>query len=104
MRRFNYDNNNEEVDKFFLGDKMNYDEDFEDDEFDDDFDDDTASYIEVAQIDLANTAINQKLLAQAIHIAQSGFFWKFRKIETKLNKIKEIYNFLMGVLEHEEEK
>lgn len=42
-----------------------------------------------------------RILEAAIKICENSFFWKFYKLQTKLNKIKESYDFLRNLEELE---
>lgn len=46
---------------------------------------------------------NNNILDSSIKICEKSFFWKFYKLQTKLNKIKEAYNFLRDLENLEED-
>lgn len=63
--------------------------------------DDTDRYIEMMEAGLANTNLNQQLMATAVRIAESSFLWKFRSIDSKLGIVAKIYLTLDGLLNEE---
>ena len=98
MKRFY--NNEDDDDKESLFDS---DSDLDDNE---DFDDDDLigvidqqGILDVMQMDLAQTQLNQDLLNKAIKIAENSWFWKFKPNLKKIDKIEEIYRRLINIIE-----
>ena len=97
MRRFNYDDSSEEdeIDNLF-SDRM---DDLEGEQLAEE------RFYQMAQLDLAQFELNQHLLHLALQLAEKSFFWRFYKIQTKLNIISKIYKNLNDlIIEEVEEK
>ena len=60
--------------------------------------------LEVMQMDLTQTELNQALLAKAIAIAEKSFFWRFRSTASKMREIHEIYMTFYEMTKEEEEE
>lgn len=105
MERF-YDNEPDKDREPFFGNNggNNNDED-DDEEDDDDEDDEEMSFInqqgmvDIMQMDLAKTELNQQLLARAVDIAKQSWFWSFRSSNSKMREITKIYKELL-ILTH----
>jgi hypothetical protein len=93
MERF-YNNNSDDEDKeeSYFGDDVYDDEEIE-----------QISYIDhqgilnVMQMDMAQSELNQHLLEKAITIAKSGWFWGFKSTLDRLNEIEMIYKKLFSI-------
>lgn len=103
MERF-YNNNDEHDDEK---------ESFFGSEDDDNFDDEDAvdeaigfidqqSILEVMQMDLTQSELNQNLLAKAIEFAKSKWFWSFKSNESRLKEIEMIYKRFSEMTESEQ--
>ena len=106
MERFyNEDPDKEQKPLFGNGD----DDDEEDDEEDDILEGEAVAFIDqqgiidVMQMDLAQTELNQDLLGKAIDIAKQSWFWGFRSTEWQMNKIEEIYKRLLKLTDDQED-
>lgn len=84
---------------------------FEDDTFDENEDEEgdiayvsSDNLVDMMHMDLAQTELNQHLLAKAIDIAKHSFFWRFRSTTTKMKEIKKIYKDLAEMTEEEKEE
>ena len=64
---------------------------------------DQQGLIDVMQMDLAQTELNQHLLSKAIEIAENSWFWCFRSSEYKMNEIEAIYKRLVKLTADESE-
>jgi hypothetical protein len=92
MERF-YNNNNddEQDDESFFGSE---------DDFDEELAGEVVGYIDqqgildVMQMDLAQTELNQHLLSKAIEIAKGGWFWAFKSTERRLAEVEAVYRRL----------
>jgi hypothetical protein len=64
----------------------------------------TEEFVNAMNIDLAEMKLNQKLLITASELARKGdWLWKFRSIETQMNKIEIVYIKLVELLvKHEQ--
>ena len=103
MRRFNYDDSNEdlkkEVERFYS--KMNEYEDSDDDEFDDDdldMDGEDGEYLihnndlmSALQAEFKYREINLTLLSVTIEMVKKTIFWRFMPIPKKIQRIVEAY-------------
>jgi hypothetical protein len=85
---------------------------FEDDTFDENEDEEEGdiayvssdNLVDMMHMDLAQTELNQHLLAKAIEIAKHSFFWRFRSTAAKMKEIKKIYKDLTEMTEEEEKE
>lgn len=94
MERF-YNNEDEDpANESYFGSDDDYDDD-------DDMDGDVIGFIDqqgildVMQMDIAQSELNQDLLSKAIEIAKSSWFWSFKNVEQRLNEIELIYHRLV---------
>ena len=105
MERFyNNDDFNDDDKESFFGSEG--DDNFDDENFDDEnLADEIVGYIDqqgiidVMQMDLAQTELNQHLLTKAIEIAKGGWFWSFKSTERRLVEIEMIYKKLSEMTE-----
>lgn len=78
--------------------------------FEDDFDTDgytdpeDIDPVEFMNIELAETALNHKLLSESIGIARANILWYFMSIDSKLKRVKLIHNKLKELIKEELEK
>jgi hypothetical protein len=84
-----------------------------DDDDDEDFGDDDGetiaiidqqNIIDVMQMDLAQTGLNQQLVAQAVEIARQSWLWWFKSTATRMAEIEAIYKRLLKLTEDEGEE
>lgn len=103
MERFynDDDQDNEDKEPFFDSED---DDDYEDDESSEDVVGyiDQQGILDVMQMDLAQTKLNQSLLNKAVDIAKNSWFWSFKKIETRINEIELVYRRLSALTEEVE--
>lgn len=91
MERFYNNEDDDQDDESFFGSE---------DDFDDDLAADVVGYIDqqgildVMQMDLAQTELNQHLLSKAIEIAKGGWFWAFKSTERRLSEVEAVYKRL----------
>ena len=52
-------------------------------------------------LDIVSMGLDAKLLETSIEIAKSGWFWRFRRLNTKLKMIEETYTRLDKLLRGE---
>jgi hypothetical protein len=102
MERF-YNNNSEDEDKeesYFGSDDVYDDEEIEQINYID-----HQGILNVMQMDMAQSELNQNLLEKAIEIAKSSWFWGFKSTLNRLNEIEMIYKklFLITVEERDSE-
>ena len=100
--------------RFFSEDPENDPEfQFKDDDFENEYEDgeeeivgyiDSSEILEVMQMDLAQTELNQHLLSKAMEIAKQNFWWRFKSTAYKMSEIEKIYHKLMDMTEDGEEK
>lgn len=87
MRNFNYEDDDQkrDIEKFFeIPDDEGSDADMNE------------NILNIAQMELISTELNQKVLFESIRMLEKSFFWRFRRYKTKLNMIAEVYkNFLL---------
>ena len=62
--------------------------------------------METIQIQLASIDINHKILVSAMQLLERSWLWKFRRLPTKLNMLKQVYQAMYELvrLQREEEK
>lgn len=96
MERFyNEDEDDDEKNSFFNPDSEGYEDDVEEE---------VVGYIDkqgiidVMNMDLVQTKLNQHLLSKAIEIAQNSWFWYFKNNEQKLEEINSIFNKLANII------
>jgi len=85
---------------------------FDDDDFGEDEDEeeeivgyiDSTEILEVMQMDLAQTELNQHLVSKAMEIAKQSFWWRFKSTQSKLAEIESIYKKLITMTEDGEEE
>jgi uncharacterized protein with gpF-like domain len=103
MERF-YENDPDDEKEPFFGDN---DEDDDDDVIDEESDAvafiDQQGIIDVMNMDLAQTELNQHLLSQAIEIAKQSWFWGFKSTDSRMKEIETIYKRLLKLTEEVEE-
>lgn len=82
------------------------DDDFKEEEMDemqyaDDEDDDDDEYIEIeaARLALIQAELKHRVLEKAIEICSKTIFWRFRKLQFKLEKIEQCCEMLNKILE-----
>lgn len=97
--------------RFFSEDPENDPEfQFQDDDFEDYEEDGEVGYIdsneilEVMQMDLAQTELNQHLISKAMEIAKQNFWWRFKNTAYKMAEIEKIYQRLVAMTEIEDEE
>lgn len=54
--------------------------------------------IDIAQLDLIQLGLNQKLLNKVLETLQKTWFWNFRSQQTKLKMINELYHYFYAVV------
>jgi predicted metal-dependent hydrolase len=93
MRRFDYDNNDDEyredVDKFFN------EEDEDDNEharYEELVEEELA--LQEAQLDVAFRELNHRTLRASIRICEKSFWWSFYSVKTRMKMINEAYSRL----------
>lgn len=90
MRRFNYDeneDNREEVDNFFNEDGDLNDNDFND--FDDfDIDDEIMQEL---HYEILNREANNRLLKTTLRLCEKSFWWRFYSVDQKIEYIEKVY-------------
>lgn len=84
---------------------------FNDDNFEEFNDDDeevgyidSSEILEVMQMDLAQTELNQHLISKAMEIAKQNFWWRFKNTAYKMAEIEKIYRRLVSMTETEDEE
>lgn len=88
--------------------KNEYEED-DDDNFEDFLENDYKSLLnqqnalEGFNLHLQEKKISSNLLKTSISVCEKDLFWKFYKIDTKLNKIKLVYESFISLLKIEDE-
>lgn len=103
MERYYNDDKDDRDDEPYFGSDEDYDED-------DEMDGEAVAYIDqqsiidVMQMDLAQTELNQHLLSKAIEIAQKSWFWCFKSAEAKMDEIEVIYKKLQKITNEEEKE
>lgn len=101
MERF-YDNNSDDEDaEPFFGEN---DDDEDDDEIEDAIFVDSTGIVDMMQMELAQTELNQQLLAQAVEIAKQSWFWNFKSATTRINEIEMIYKRLLHITDDEKKE
>lgn len=60
---------------------------------------DQQNVIDVMNIDLAQSDLNQKLLAKAIRIARQNWLWFFKSVDNKISDIEKIYQQLTKIMD-----
>ncbi len=98
MERFYNNEDDDTENESFFGSEENYDEDDDHDDMGDEmigFIGHQQSMIDVMQMDLAQTELNQHLLSKAIDIAKSNWLWIFKDTNTRLDDIEKIYQRLI---------
>lgn len=87
--------------------QFSFDDGYNDDDEDEDTEGvayiDPSDFVDMMQMDLAQTELNQHLLGKAIDIAQQSLFWRFRSTAWKMHTIKKIYRDLLEMTEISEE-
>jgi|694.fasta_scaffold08426_10 hypothetical protein len=92
MERFYNNEDDNDDDESFFG---------SDDEFDQELTGEVVGYIDqqgiinVMQMDLAQTELNQHLLSKAIEIAKDSWFWCFKSVSSRLTEIETVYKRLL---------
>lgn len=87
--------------------KNDYDED--DDNFEDFLENDYKNLLnqqnalEGFNLHLQEKKISNSVLERSIRVCEKNFFWNFYKINTKLNKIKIVYDNFINLLKIEEQ-
>ena len=77
MRRFDFDENEDDVDKFF----------------DENAENDDVSEMQI-ELSFAYRDLNQKLLKNVIKVCEKSFWWKFYSLTTRLMMIRGTYENL----------
>lgn len=99
MERFYNEEDDEDEKNAFFGPNSNDDED------DEDLDEEVVGYIDkqgiidVMNMDLVQTKLNQHLLSKAIEIAKSNWFWFTKTNEQKMEEIDSIFNKLCKIID-----
>lgn len=100
MKRFYDDEPDKEREPFFGSN--------DDDDDDDDYNEETIAFIDqqgmvdMMQMDLAHTELNQQLIDKAINVAKQSWLWGFRSAAFKVKEIEVIYNSLLKLTEKKE--
>jgi hypothetical protein len=63
---------------------------------------DNQNIIDVMHMDIAQTELNQQLLAKAMEFAKQNWLWCFKSNETKMKEIEVIYKRMLKMTETEE--
>lgn len=99
MRRFDYDDNNEEyrreVDKFFGG--YGDESEITPEEYDEIIREEQA--YNNLQYKLVKQELNHRIMRTAIRMAENSFWWKFYSHDTKLNVIDKVYKKIKNLEE-----
>ena len=108
MERFyNEDENEEDKDSFF--DPESEEQDDDDDDDDDDEEEEVVGYIDqqgiidVMNMDLAQTKLDQNILNKAIEISKSNWLWYFKGVEQKIKEIEKTFYKLNTIMSNYEE-
>lgn len=99
MERY-YDNNSEDDAEPFFGES----EEENNDEIEEAIFVDSNNIVEMLHIELAQTELNQQLMAQAVEIAKQSWFWCFKSAQTRMNEIEMIYKRLLTIADDEKEE
>lgn len=78
-------------------------EDVEHDEYDDEYEIDP-QIVEWMQVDFISVDLNHRLLATTIKMLEKSFWWRFRKLETKLRIISETYEIFNVLIQEDEDE
>jgi hypothetical protein len=99
MERFyNEEDDDEDEKNAFFGPNSNEDDD-------DDLDEEVVGYIDkqgiidVMNMDLVQTKLNQHLLGKAIEIAKGNWFWFMKSNNQKIEEISSIFNKLCTIID-----
>ena len=83
----------------------NEDDDDMDEEMEQYFDmddlDDTAAFIDAAQMELVNREQDQNVLKLAVDFVSNSWFWKFRRLDTKLRMMETAYKKFINLLDED---
>ena len=100
-RKFNDDEQQEDNGSGGYMDSSNYNDDFDDEDEEDENHMDVQDMADYARIDLMEIDLNQRLLESALEISKDSFIWYFMSVESKLKRIKKIYDKLMELVQSE---
>ena len=109
MHRWNYDDEDDNTERFFESD--------EDDDEDDEDDEDGSQYIseedyqaligkaselQESQLELAELDINHRLLAEIITMCRSSWTWRFKSMKTRLHEIGIAYRYFQRLTDNKQ--
>lgn len=97
MERFyNEEEDDDEKNSFFNPNSDGYEDDSEDEEVVGYID--KQGIIDVMNMDLVQTKLNQHLLSKAVEIAQNSWFWCFKNNDKKIEEINNIFQKLANII------
>lgn len=89
--------------------KNRFSNDDEDEDMDEDMEqyfdmddlENASAFIDAAQMELVNREQDQNILKMTIDFLNKSWFWKFRKLDTKLKMIEDTYRRFINLLDKE---
>lgn len=102
MRNFEYNEDENDVDKFWQSEGDN-DEMDEDEDEDEEYDSKQMELIHAMEMQLAERDLDLRALKIVIKMLEKSFCWKFYKFQTKLKMITKSYFVLIKMLEKNRE-
>ena len=59
--------------------------------------------VQTIQIELASMDINHKVLTSAMQLLECSWTWKFENVQTKLKRLKEVYQMMSQLLQRQQD-